>query len=256
MQLTNKVAIVTGAGHGIGAAIALRLAAHGARVAISYRHDRTGAEALVKAGRKASQTIRAYHIDELSDETQCQQFFDTVTQDFGQIDIVIANAGGAGTVIRHPENLHDLDMEHWRSSLEDNLLVTVTTTKFAIKNLMHRKQGGKIILIGAVSGQGYMGNPAITAYSASKAAVHNFGLNIAKALAPQIIVNVVAPGRCWSKAYEDKLQAEIDAKFAPNRHGRPIESDEIAHAVQMVLENDSIIGQIITVDAGFSLMNT
>ena len=146
-------------------------------------------------------------------------------------------------------------MDLWRlEGLKDNLLVAVTTTKHAIKALDKNEDGGKIVLIGSVLGLDGAGNPAITAYSAGKAATHNFARTIAKELAPKIIVNVVAPGRCWSKVYETKTPEEVAAKFAPNKHGRPIDWAEIAQAVHMVLENDSIIGQVINVEAGFTLL--
>jgi hypothetical protein len=64
----------------------------------------------------------------------------------------------------------------------------------------------------------------------------------------------VAPGRCWSKAYDAATKEEVAEKFAPNKHGRPIDWDEIAQAVHMVLENDSFIGQVINVEAGFTLL--
>jgi 3-oxoacyl-[acyl-carrier protein] reductase len=255
MIIQEKVAIVTGAGHGIGAAIAERLARQGARVAITYRNDKSGAQEIVKKCTALGADVKAYHVSELADNKQCEQVFSEVLRDFGCIDIVVANASGAGSAVGQ-EDLNNLDIEEWQENLKENLLLAVTATKHAIKALNKNKNGGKIILIGSVLGLDGAGNPRITAYSAGKAATHNFGRTIAKALAPKIIVNVVAPGRCWSAAYESLTKEEVAAKFAPNKHGRPIDWDEIAQAVHMVLENDSIIGQIINVEAGFTLLNS
>ncbi len=254
MTVTKKVVLVTGAGHGIGAAIAKRLAGQGARVAITYRNDKIGAQKLVKQCAAAGAEMRAYHIDELADDMQTEKLFAEILHDYGRLDIVIANASGAGGASGQ-EDLDNLDLDLWRENLKDDLLVAVTTVKHGIKALNKNKSGGKIILIGSVLGLDSAGNPRITAYSASKAATHNFGRTLAKVLAPKIIVNVVAPGRCWSKVYDSATPEEVAAKFAPNKHGRPIEWDEIAQAVNMVLENDSIIGQIINVEAGFTLIN-
>jgi 3-oxoacyl-[acyl-carrier protein] reductase len=253
MTLKGKVAVVTGAGHGIGAAIAKRLAEHHLSVAITYRNDETGAADLVKQASAQGFEIKSYHVEELADDQQCGDFFNQVLADFGHIDIVVANASGAGSAVGQ-EDLHDLNLDDWQENLKENLLVAVTTTKHAIKALDRSEDGGKIIFIGSVLGLDGAGSPRITAYSAGKAATHNFARTVAKQLAPKITVNVVAPGRCWSKAYDSLSKTEVEARFAPNKHGRPIEWDEIAQAVQMVLENDSIIGQIINVEAGFTLL--
>lgn len=255
MTIDGKVALVTGAGHGIGAAIAERLAKQGAKVAITYRNDEAGANELVEQCKAKGADIKAYHATELADDKQSAEVFAQILKDFGRLDIVVANASGAGATVG-TEELHDLNLDDWQENLKENLLLAITTTKHAIKALDKNKEGGKIILIGSVLGLDGAGSPRITAYSAGKAATHNFGRTIAKVLAPKIIVNVVAPGRCWSKAYDNASKEEIAAKFAPNKHGRPIEGSEIAQAVHMVLENDSIIGQVINVEAGFTLLNT
>jgi NAD(P)-dependent dehydrogenase (short-subunit alcohol dehydrogenase family) len=251
MVVAGKVAIVTGAGHGIGRAIVEELLADGADVAFSYRNDKAGADALVSSY-NGERKLRAYKVEELSDVRQCGDFFEQVKKDFGRIDIVVANASGAGAA-RGSEDLYNLDMDLWQDTLKDNLLVAITTAKFAIGELNKNETGGKIVFIGSVLGLEHVGNPLITAYSTGKAGTHSFAKTIAKALAPKILVNVVAPGRCWSAAYEGKDEAYVNAKFAVNRHGRPVDWKEISQAVRMVLENDSIIGQVINVDAGFSL---
>jgi NAD(P)-dependent dehydrogenase (short-subunit alcohol dehydrogenase family) len=254
MIINGKVALVTGAGHGIGAAIAERLAKQGARVAITYRNDETGAQELVKKISSEGASMKAYHVTDLSDDKHCAELFSKVLRDFGQIDIVVANAGNVGRSAAIKENLHDINLSEWQQNLNANLLVAVVTAKHAIK-VFDKKGGGKLVFIGSAHGLAE-GSPRITAYSAAKAATHNFARTIAKALAPSIIVNVVSPGRCWANGYENLSKEEITAKFAPNRHGRPIDWDEIAQAVQMVLENDSIIGQTINVDAGLTFINS
>jgi len=255
MTIKDKVALVTGAGHGIGAAIAERLAKQGAKVAITYRNDQAGADELIKKCQVAGMEMKAYRVAELANDQQTAAAFAEILKDFGRIDVVVANASGARSTVGD-EDLRDLNLDEWQENLKENLLVAVTTVKHAIKALDKNAEGGKIVMIGSVLGLDGAGNPRITAYSAGKAATHNFARTIAKELAPKIIVNVVSPGRCWSKAYEDFTKEQIAAKFAPNKHGRPIDWDEIAQAVQMVAENDSIIGQIINVEAGFTLINT
>jgi 3-oxoacyl-[acyl-carrier protein] reductase len=253
MTIKDKVVIVTGAGHGIGAAIAERLVQQGAQVAITYRNDEAGANELVEKWKAQGTNIKAYHVADLANDKQTERLLAGVLKDFGRVDIVVANASGAGSAVGQ-EDLDDLNLDEWQENLKENLLVAVTTAKHGIRALNKNKEGGKIVLIGSVLGLDGAGNPRITAYSAGKAATHNFARTIAKKLAPKIIVNVVSPGRCWSKAYDNATKEELAAKFAPNKHGRPIEWSEIAQAVHMVLENDSIIGQVINVEAGFTLL--
>lgn len=252
MQIKDSVILVTGAGHGIGRAIVECLVDAGATVAFTYRNDAAGAKELEN---NLKPKVKAYQVSELADDTASSKLFQQVLKDFGHINVVIANASGAGKAAKD-EDLNNLDLKQWNESLKDNLLVAVTTARHAIQALNTNSNGGKIVFIGSVLGLDHMGNPKITAYSAGKAATHNFAKTIAKALAPKIIVNAVAPGRCWSKAYEGADEKFVKEKFAVNRHGRPIEGSEIAQAVRAVLENDSIIGQVITVDAGFSLRDT
>jgi NAD(P)-dependent dehydrogenase (short-subunit alcohol dehydrogenase family) len=254
MVISDKVVLVTGAGHGIGAAIAERLARHGAKVGITYRDDKSGAMSLVKNCQSAGLSMKAYHVSELMDESETKKLFQKVIKDFGGLDVFIANAGNVGKSVKINDNLNDLDIVAWQRNLNENLMVTVITVKYAIKALK-QSGGGKIVMIGSTHGLAE-GSMRITAYSAAKAATHNFARTLAKALAPDIAVNVVAPGRCWSVGYDKLSNEEVAAKFAPNKHGRPIESSEIAQAVNMVLENDSIIGQVINVEAGFTLLNS
>lgn len=251
MTVKDKVVLVTGAAHGIGRGIVEELADQGAKIAFTYRNDKEGAEDLVSS-LKEKTTIKAYHVAELADEKACAEVFEKVIKDFKKIDMVVANASGAGGA-GITDNLYDLDLKAWTNSLKDNMLVAITTARYALKELHKNSDGGKLVFIGSVLGLDHVGNPRITAYSAGKAGVHNFAKTVAKAVAPKILVNVVAPGRCWSKAYDNAPEELVKEKFAVNRHHRPIDWKEIAHAVRMVLENDSIIGQVITVDAGFSL---
>jgi len=232
--------------------MAVDLARVGMRVAITYRHNRVGAEKVVREVRKAGGEVQAYFVADLASDAQVRRLFERVTADFGQVDAVVANAGGPSYAAK--DNLDDLDVTAWRDDLKDNLLATVMTTKYAVRAMRAHDTGGKIVLMGSALGLDGAGNPAISAYSAAKAATHSFARTIAKTLAPKIIVNVVAPGRCWSRGYDHAAPEVVAAKMAPNKHGRFIEGAEIAQAVRMVLENDSIIGQVVPVEAGFTLL--
>ena len=115
------------------------------------------------------------------------------------------------------------------------------------------KQAGKIINISSIRGQDNYGRPGITAYSAAKAAMINFTKTMAKDLAPNIQVNSVAPGFTFTENYE-KFSNELQEKFVNSTFLKKwIYPKDIARAVIFLAEDDAMTGQIITVDAGFSL---
>jgi len=100
-----------------------------------------------------------------------------------------------------------------------------------------------------------MGDPAYPQYSAAKAAVNNFTMNLAKKYAPNILINAVAPGYTWTPAWEGTSEKEKKACVDRTKIGRFIKPEEVATAVIELLNNDAVTGEIIRVDGGLHLLN-
>ncbi len=186
--LQGKTAIVTGAARGIGEAVALKFAEHGANVAFTYVSDgsKEKAEALVKKIEAMGVKAKAYQSN-AADYVACENFVNDVLSAFGQIDICVNNAG-----ISKDNLLLRMTPEQWNEVIQVNLNSVFNMTKHVIKPMMKAKQGS-IINMSSVIGE--MGNAGQSSYAASKAGVIGFTKSVAKELGSRNIrCNAVAPG--------------------------------------------------------------
>jgi 3-oxoacyl-[acyl-carrier protein] reductase len=246
MKLLNKVVIITGSSSGIGRETALAFAKEGASVVISYRKNIDGAQESLALVEKVGARGFTFGGD-LSDEITVKQMFAQTLKVFRRMDVLINNAGWPT-----PGNLETSNKQNWLTNFNDNFYPTVLCSKEAV--IIMKKQGcGKIINTASILGIDYGGRAGVIAYSAAKAAVVNFTKTLAKEVAPEILVNAVAPGRTQSPYYDqfDKktMQSFIDA----NPIGRMIKSDEIAQAYIFIAKNDAMTGSVVVVDGGYLL---
>jgi NAD(P)-dependent dehydrogenase (short-subunit alcohol dehydrogenase family) len=237
-RFPGKVVAVTGGAHGIGRATALRFASEGANVAVLDVRDGEGEEVAAECGR-AGGTGRYYNCD-VTDPGAVAAAVRRVAADLKTIDVLHANAGRlrAGTVL-------ETDLDEWSRILSVNV-----TGMYLV--------GGAIVTTGSISG--LFGEPALTAYTASKAAVVNMTRSLAIDLAPAgIRVNCVCPG--WvdtgfndpqfehDRMSDEDIQALIDRTVPLRRQGEP---EEMAAAVAFLASSDAsyITGQTLVVDGG------
>lgn len=243
-QFEGKTALVTGASRGIGRAIALRLAAGGAKVVVNYARDAEGAASVVEAITGAGGTATAVQAD-VSDFKAADGLVKGAAETYGSLDILVNNAGTTRDtlIMMMPES-------DWDTVIQTNLKSTFNCSKAAVRMMM-RKRFGRIINITSVSG--IAGNAGQTNYSASKAGVIGFTRALAREVASRAVtVNAVAPGfvptALTNDLPEDIKQATL--KSIPlGRWGTP---EEIAHAVAFLASDEAgyITGQVLTVDGG------
>ncbi len=187
MQLTGKVALITGAGSGIGAAAARLLAKEGAKVAALSRTEEDVAK-VVEDIRATGGEASAMPAD-ISQPQQMQAVIQRIGAAWGRLDIVFANAGING--VWAP--LDELEPEEWDKTLDVNLKGTFLTVKYAVPYL--KKQGGSVIVTSSVNGTRMFSNTGATAYACSKAAQVAFTKMMALELAEhRIRINVICPG--------------------------------------------------------------
>ncbi len=243
MLLKDKVAIITGAGRGIGLAIAKKLAKEGAKIALLDVNENLLEEAK-KELEKQNAEIMAL-VGDVTQFEQIQSVIKEIKKNWGHIDILVNNAGVTrdGPLIR-------MDEEAWDFVLNINLKGVFNCTK-AVARLMMKQRSGKIINVASVVG--VMGNAMQSNYASSKAGVIGFTKSIAKELASRNInVNAIAPGFIQT-AMTDKLSEEIKEEYIKHiplgRLGTPDEIADIVLFLSSPMAN-YITGQVIVIDGG------
>ena len=244
MLLDGKVALVTGASRGIGRAIALKLAAEGAKVAINYAGNTAKAEEVKAEIEKNGGEAILVQAD-VADSTAVEAMVNVTVEAFGQIDILVNNAG-----ITRDGLMMRMKDEDFDAVINTNLKGVFYCTKLVSK-LMMKKRSGRIINMASVVG--LMGNAGQTNYAAAKAGVIGFSKSAAKELAARgITVNMVAPGFIdtdMTAAMTDKAKEMTLTGIPLNRMGTP---EDVANAVAFLVSDNAsyITGQVINVDGG------
>jgi NAD(P)-dependent dehydrogenase (short-subunit alcohol dehydrogenase family) len=226
MDFTGKVALVTGGSRGIGSAVATAFADRGARVAVSYLSNKTGAENAI-AGMPGGPHL-AIQAD-VTDAGSVQRMVTAVVETTGSLDIVVNNAG---IWVAHPPDESNFDdwQDAWRSTIDTNL-VGPANVSFCAARHMIAHGGGRLV---NVSSRGaFRGEPEAPAYAASKAALNAMSQSLAQRLAPHgIFVGVVAPGFVDTERVAWKLDGpDGDAIRAQSPLGRVARPEEVAQAV-------------------------
>jgi NAD(P)-dependent dehydrogenase (short-subunit alcohol dehydrogenase family) len=239
-SLKGKTALVTGAAKRIGRSLALALADEGADVAITYRSSETEAQATAAVLREYGVRAMAVYCD-LGDPACVRRAVDSAIGELGRIDLLVNNAGFFETL-----PLESITLEQW-----DTMLNTNTRGPFLMAQAAHaelKRRQGRIVNIGSLGGL----HPWATHghYCVSKAAVHMLTLTMAKAWAPEITVNCVAPGMIVNGEVDPGYEHFVE-KTPMRRNGTP---EDVAAAVLFFATGPRFItGQVLSVDGGLGL---
>jgi 3-oxoacyl-[acyl-carrier protein] reductase len=253
MDISNKTVVVTGAGRGIGRAIALQLARRGADIAL-FDLNADDLEETTALCAAQSVQARGYRVN-VADEGEVSEAMTRAAADFGRLDGLVNNAGivrdGLLVKVKDGAVVGRMTMDQWNAVIGVNLSGVFLCAREAAAHMIEFGNGGVIVNISSIS---RVGNAGQSNYSAAKAGVESMGVVWAKELARYgIRVGSIAPGFTHTEILSSMRPEVLDKLTAPvplKRLGQP---EEIAHAVLFIFENDFFTGRCLEVDGGLRL---
>ena len=245
MELKDRVAIVTGGSGGLGDHISRALASTGARIAVVYNSREEEAAENASRLRESGTEAEPFHCD-VTDEGQVDALVSQVLARFGRVDILVNNAGYNKWI--EYTDLDALTYEFWSKVLSINLTGPMLCIK-AVAGPMKRQGAGRIVNISSAAGVGPTGSSI--AYAVSKAGLNHLTKCMAVSLAPDVLVNCVAPGLLEGTRMSANLSVEHQ-KFAVQQSllKRPADMDDIANQVVAFCRTETTTGQTLLMDSG------
>ena len=250
MQIEGKVAVVTGGGTGVGRATALELARGGCSVLVNYSRSKDEAEqtaAEVGALGVRGLAVRA----DVANDADCRALMDVAMREFGRLDILVNNAGTTA-FIKH-DDLEAVALEDWERIFKVNVVGPFQCARAARAALL-ASGNGEIVNVSSVAGLAATGSSI--PYCASKAALNNMTISLARVFAPTVRVNAVAPGFITTRWLQDGLGREAYDAFKKNAEAhvllqRVCTAEDVAAAILSIITGpDLMTAQVIPLEGG------
>ncbi len=249
MDVAGKVAIITGGGTGVGRATALELASRGCAVVVNYSRSRDDAEATAAEVESEGVPALPFQAD-VADDAACRAMVEATQRELGRVDVLVQSAG-VTSFIPHAD-LDAVTSDDWQRILGVNLIGAFQMAR-AVKAPMDAAGGGAIVNVSSVAGIAGVGSSI--PYCASKAAMNNLTITLARVLAPRIRVNAVAPGFITGRWLEGGLGSAYEpikkAMEAKAPLGRVADPEDVAAAiVSLICGSDLVTGVVLPVEGG------
>jgi len=245
MDIKNKIVVITGSSSGIGATTAKLFAKEGAKVVINSKTNVEGGNEIVNAIKKLGGEA-VYIQADVSNPKEVERLFSEIEKKYKTVDILINNAAIPNDKVPYLEASYEDIVE----LVSTDLIGPMMCSKYALRYM--QKQGyGKILNTSSIRGAEYGGRSI--AYAASKAGINSFTKSLAKMVAPNIQVNAVAPGFVKTRNYDNMTEELIQTFIDQTYLKRWVTVEEIATTFLFLAKNDAMTGQVIYVDAGFTL---
>lgn len=248
MDLQGKSAVITGGGTGVGRATALALARRGCSVLVNYSRSRDEAEATAAELRALGVRGVAVQAD-VAKDADCRALIDTAVRELGRLDVLVQSAGTT-SFIPHAD-LERVGDDDWQRILGVNLIGPFQCAR-AARGPMLQSGGGAIVNVSSIAGVAGIGSSI--PYCASKAALNNLTLTLARSLAPKIRVNAVAPGFITGRWLEQGLGAGYEPIKKAMEAKAPLQKvctpEDVAGSILAFVDAETITGQVLVLDGG------
>jgi 3-oxoacyl-[acyl-carrier protein] reductase len=247
LHLKNRTALVTGASHGLGAAVCRGLAAEGARIAVNYRRKPEIAQALVEEI-TATFDVEAVAVEgSVSEKEQVTAIFNTVEERLAPVDVLINNAA-----ICPSSYVKDTSAEDWQATIQTNLSGTFYTCQEMVRRLLQTERSGRIVNVSSAAA--YLGSSSGRAhYDASKGGIISFTISLAKEVAQAgIAVNAVAPGLMITKMTAERFETNRDRYLGTVALKRFGDIKEVADVIVFLASDRAsyMTGSVVNVSGG------
>lgn len=247
MELKDRVVLVTGGATGLGREVSLDLAKEGMKVVVNYSRSAEDAIKTVNDIEAIGGSAIALQAD-VSKKEEVDHMIEKIIDTYGRLDVVVANAGT--TVFRPFDDLDGVSEEDWDRIMAVNVKGVWLTAKAAAPHM--KKQGeGRIVVTTSIAG--IMPRGSSLPYAVSKAAAIHLTKGLAKALAPEVLVNAVAPGILDTRWTRGHSKDTIDQFIADSPIHRYPSLEDNAKQIKTLIETDSMTGTIVVIDSGATL---